>query len=326
MIIEKINNLREYDKNNEFIYLTNDVLFKSVMIRNKNILRRFLVELLNLKVDDNDKIVFLNKEFIKDKIKEKGGEVDIYVKIGNKYFIDIEMNKSRFSTVKIRNYLYVEKLHSQMLEEGEEYKILKANNLYQLNLNAKESKYSTAFDNMTEMSTITGIKTMECIQRYSVNLAYYEEMYYNEVEEMGFPEIVMAGLMSKNYTELYERMSLIFSENELNKFMGDVMNMSKKYFSIHAWEKEKLDALVQDNIREEAIEEGRAIGLEKGLAEGREQGRAEGIHEGLREGIESTTKEMIKNMLKENTDYEYISKISGKTTEEIKSIEESMNN
>ena len=176
----KDNYLEELDKTDEFIYLTNDSLFKSVMMRNKNILRRFLVELLNLKVDDSDKIMFLNKELIKDQIKEKGGTVDIYVKIGNKYFIDIEMNKSNFKTVNIRNYLYVEKLHSLMLEEGDEYKELKANNLYQLNLNAKESKKTIGFDNMTEISTITGINTMECIQRYSVNLAYYEEMYYND--------------------------------------------------------------------------------------------------------------------------------------------------
>ena len=99
----KDNYLEELDKTDEFIYLTNDSLFKSVMMRNKNILRRFLVELLNLKVDDNDKIMFLNKELIKDQIKEKGGTVDIYVKIGNKYFIDIEMNKSNFKTVNIRN-------------------------------------------------------------------------------------------------------------------------------------------------------------------------------------------------------------------------------
>lgn len=301
-IIEGGNMKQKYleETKDEFIYLTNDVLFKSVMMRNKNILRRFLVELLNLKVDDNDKIVFLNKELIKDHIKEKGGTVDIYVKIGDKYFIDIEMNKSSFSTVKIRNYLYVEKLHSLMLEEGDEYKALKANNLYQLNLNANESKKIIPFDNMTEISTITGIKTMECIQRYSVNLAYYDEMYYNEVEEMSFSEIFMAGLMSKNYNELYERMSIIFSPEELNKFMGDVINMGKKYFSIHAWEKEKLDALVQDNIREEAIEEGRA------------------------EGIETNKIEMIQNMLKEKYEYQSISKISGKTVDEIKKIDEKM--
>ena len=317
-ILEGGNMKQKYleETKDEFIYLTNDVLFKSVMMRNKNILRRFLVELLNLKVDDNDKIVFLNKELIKDHIKEKGGTVDIYVKIGDKYFIDIEMNKSSFSTVKIRNYLYVEKLHSLMLEEGDEYKALKANNLYQLNLNANESKKIIPFDNMTEISTITGIKTMECIQRYSVNLAYYEEMYYNEVEEMSFSEIFMAGLMSKNYNELYERMSIIFSPEELNKFMGDVINMGKKYFSIHAWEKEKLDALVQDNIREEAIEEGRAEGLEKGREEGLTIGRAE--------GFELKTIEMIQNMLNKKIDYNTISEISGKTIEEIKEIEKKM--
>ena len=315
-----INYLEELNKTQEFIYLTNDSLFKSVMMRNKDILRRFLVDLLNLKVDDSDKIIFLNKELIKDKIKEKGGTVDIYVKIGNKYFIDIEINRSDFNTVNIRNYLYVEKLHSLMLEEGEEYRKLKANNLYQLNLNAKESKKTIGFDNMTEVSTITGINTMECIQRYSVNLAYYEEMYYNDVEEMSFSEIFMAGLMSKNYKELYERMSMIFSEKELAKFMGDVIKMGKKYFSIHAWEKEKLDALVQDNIREEAIEEGLAEGLAKGLA----KGRAEGLAKGRAEGIESNKIEMIKNMLKKKINYNTISEISGKTIDEIKEIENNM--
>ena len=121
---------------------------------------------------------------------------------------------------------------------------------------------------------------------------------------MSFSEIFMAGLMSKSYKELYERMSMIFSDKELGKFMGDVIRMGKKYFSIHAWEKEKLDALVQDNIREEAIEEGRA--------------------EGRAEGIESKTIEMIKNLLLQSVDYNIISNASGKTIEEIKEIEESM--
>lgn len=119
---------------------------------------------------------------------------------------------------------------------------------------------------------------------------------------MSFSEIFMAGLMSKSYKELYERMSMIFSDKELGKFMGDVIRMGKKYFSIHAWEKEKLDALVQDNIREEAIEEGRA------------------------EGIESKTIEMIKNLLLQNVDYNIISNASGKRVEEIKEIEKNMKN
>ena len=42
------------------------------------------------------------------------------------------------------------------------------------------------------------------------------------------------------------------------------------------------------------------------------------------EGIEEKEIELIKNMLKENTEYNYISKITGKTIEEIKEIENSM--
>ena len=42
------------------------------------------------------------------------------------------------------------------------------------------------------------------------------------------------------------------------------------------------------------------------------------------DNIESKTIEMIKNMLKEKYDYNEISKISGKTIEEIKEIEKSM--
>ena len=42
------------------------------------------------------------------------------------------------------------------------------------------------------------------------------------------------------------------------------------------------------------------------------------------EGVESNKIEMIQNMLSKNTDYNYISEVSGKTIEEIKEIELSM--
>ena len=50
----------------------------------------------------------------------------------------------------------------------------------------------------------------------------------------------------------------------------------------------------------------------------------DGIELGKEEGIESSKLEMIKNMLKENYEYESISKISGKTIDEIKEVEESI--
>ena len=46
--------------------------------------------------------------------------------------------------------------------------------------------------------------------------------------------------------------------------------------------------------------------------------------EGLELGLEVNKIEVIKNMLKENTDYNFISKITGKSIEEIKDIESNM--
>ena len=82
--------------------------------------------------------------------------------------------------------------------------------------------------------------------------------------------------------------------------MEGVISMIEDGFILHEWEKEKMDKMVQDNLIE--------------LAEKR----------GQEEGIENNKLEMIKNMLEEDTDFEYISKISGKTIEEIKEIEKNM--
>ncbi|MGM9876909.1 MAG: hypothetical protein ACI310_06780, partial [Bacilli bacterium] len=57
------------------------------------------------------------------------------------------------------------------------------------------------------------------------------------------------------------------------------------------------------------------------LQEGREEGFKLGHEEGIEEGIEDKTKEVITNMLREKSDYEFISKITGKTIDEIKEIE-----
>ena len=96
------------------------------------------------------------------------------------------------------------------------------------------------------------------------------------------------------------------------------MTNEELLYNIHYWEKEKMDALVEHNVKEDA--------RKTGLEEGRIEGRAEGHAEGINEGKETATIEMIKNMLRENSDYEYINKITGKTIEEIKEIEKSMNN
>ena len=113
---------------------------------------------------------------------------------------------------------------------------------------------------------------------------------------MTYIDYFMAALYSNSYKEIYKILSNIISKDRLNKFMEGVISMVDDGFILHEWEKEKMDKMVQENLIE--------------LAEER--------------GIENYKIEMIKNMLKENYEYESISKISGKTIEEIKEIEDSM--
>ena len=80
--------------------------------------------------------------------------------------------------------------------------------------------------------------------------------------------------------------------------------MSLDDFSIHEWEKEKMDKLVEDAEKEIAY--------------------SEGMEAGISQGIEQNTNATIKAMLENKANYEFISKVTNKTIEEIKEIEKSM--
>ena len=315
-----IDYLKELDKKMEFIPMTRDFMFKSVMQRNPDILEKFLVDLMNLKIDKDDSIIFLDKELIKGNIKEKGRVVDIKVKFGSRYLIQIEVNRKKYQTVKVRNDLYLEKIDTLRLEINNNYiEDFDTEYLYQLNLNASdEENKDIGLSSLVEYDRINKVITSDRIEKYSANLAYFYNSYYNGGEEMSFSGVFMAGLMSKSYTELYKIMSKILPEKELRKLMEDVITMTNEelLYNIHYWEKEKLDAMVEHNVKEDARKTGHKEGLEEGRKEGRKEGREE--------GVEINKIEMIKNMLNKNTDYEYISEISGKTLEEIKEIEKNM--
>ena len=72
------------------------------------------------------------------------------------------------------------------------------------------------------------------------------------------------------------------------------------------------------------IEENARLKHEGQMAYAKEEGMAQGIKEGRKEGAEEKNKEVIVNMLKEKTDYNFISKVTGKTIEEIKEIEDNI--
>ena len=132
------------------------------------------------------------------------------------------------------------------------------------------------------------------------SLERYRDLYYNGIRN---EEVIwLTMLTARSFSELYELASEILDEKELKKLMEASINMSKDGFVIHAWQKEKMDALVKYNEIEEATKKGKA--------------------EGIAEGIKKKEIEIVKNMLKKEMSIKDISEITGLTEQDIQNLEE----
>lgn len=288
--------------------MTYDIVFKSFFQRNKNILKDYLNSLSIVKINQTSKINFLNSELYQENKHEYHKIIDLYIVIDNKTFIDIELNKMPFEIVMERNHLYLSKLSSMLLETGENIKKLKHYYLYQINLNAHKSdrdkrKKVIHFD--IENKEIYPIKECTIIK----SLETYRKLYYT-YGKRSRKVIWNTALTAKTFTELYILLRQILNEKDLQKFMKDVINMSKSKFVLHAWEKEKLDALVLENAKE------------YGKKYGRKEGHKEGHKEGLKEGIKSNSIKIAKNLFNMKMNIQDISKATGLSLKELKSLKE----
>lgn len=243
-----LNYLKELDKKIPFINLTYDITFKSVFQRNKNLLKDYLNSFPFLNINKTSKIEFLNSELYKENKNEYHKIVDLYLAIDSKIFIDIELNKIPFEIVMKRNNLYLNKLSSMLLETGENIKKLKHYHLYQINLNA--NKIDTDINKTVIPFDIENKKIYPINQKTIIkSLETYRKLYYTYGKKSR--EVIWnVALTAKTFTELYILLKQILKQNELQKFMKNVINMSKSKFVLHAWEKEKLDALVLENTKE----------------------------------------------------------------------------
>ena len=270
-----------------------DRAFKSTFKTNQNILKHILNASLPITISKEDKISLLDSEMPIINKKEHEQIVDIFVVINNTIYVDIEMNRSKFENVFERNTKYKNRMSNVIFEKGENLKELKTKYLYQLNLNASPNE-----EILEDTVVMYGLNTNKIYSsKESViikSLERYRDLYYNGVRDKKV--IWLTILTARNFSELYELASQILDEEELKKLMEASINMSKDGFVLHAWQKEKMDALVKYNEIEEATNKGKA------------------------EGIKENTIEIAKKLLKENIDVETISKTTGLTKEDIQKL------
>lgn len=288
--------LEDTDKKIELISLAFDVAFKSIFENNLDILKEFLILTLNLNLKPKDtKIQLLNNELTNENIKEYHKRIDIIVVLNDTIFIDIEMNRSPFSKVKLRNFMYCDKLYSMLIKSGDEPEKLRELSLYQLNLNTKDKSISYGEDIIVAYSLKTNkifLDNKYIVLKY---LEFYCNLYYTGVK-LSKAEIWLASLTSKTFTELNEMLSKVLPNNKRERMIKEAIRMSTLDFNLHEWEKEKMDELV----------------------------RCESKRIDKEEGIEQNTIDIVKEMIKNNIDLETISKVTKKTKDEIKNIQNNM--
>lgn len=288
----------QLDEKLTLVPLTYDKAFKRIFRINLDILKEFLKDVIPLEIDKECNIRLMDGELPKENMKEKGRIVDIYVVLDGKIYVDIEMNKSKFENVLQRNIKYKDKLSSMIPENDEDFKSITSTKLYQLNLNAYP--FEKILD---DIIVLYGLKTHkiyssdECMIVKS--LERYRDLYYNKSNKEK-DVIWLTILTSRTFTELYELSRQILSRDKVKKLMEAAVSMSKDGFILHEWQKDKFDALVKYNEIEDAKKEGRT--------------------EGIAEGTKEKTIEIARNLLNMQMSIGDISKATGLTEDEIKSL------
>ena len=306
--------LVKLDRELEMIPLTNDLMFKNVFTYDLEILKEFLILQTKLDLDPKETtITLLNTELPKENMKEYKKTIDIYVVLNDKVNINVELNDSSFNEVlSLRNGMYESKLYSMLLEKGEKPEDLVNRKLIQLNLNTKDASVKYGEDILVTYGIKTGnfyLKNKQTILKY---LAYYKNLYYNFDINLSKSELWLVVILSKNFTELYDLLENLLTNEKREKFIRKVMDMSKDTFILSEWEKDKMDRLKELARLEDAKIEGHEAGYS--------EGHSSGYSEGLEQGIQENKKEIVLNMFANGLSLEMIAKCTNLTIQKINKI------
>ena len=296
------------EQETRLIPLTSDFMFKRIFTKNPDILKQFLISVLELNINpEKATIEIIGNELVKRKKKEYHKTVDMLVQINNNLNIDIEINTERFNSIKERNTLYLQKISVDTIESGNTYKSMAKYYFYQLNLNTNPSdkKIKEKYMILDEESHEPLLENFKIVCKSIEN---YRDIYYNELDKSNSSTIWLALLSSKNFDELKEMASLVMNKNDREKFIEECKKASKDRVFLSEWCADMFAADVEAKERQADYEDG----------------FNDGLNNGINKGINQNTTKIIKSMLEKNYSLKDISDITGKSIEEIKEIEKSM--
>lgn len=269
----------------EIISASHDVVFKALFVRNPDILRAFLRDILDLPITENDKIIILNPELIPDFSDGKLSRLDIHVEMANRRFnIEMQARKNGFSTERV--LYYWAELYSEKFESGGKYEEL-------------EQTFSV---------NVLGFKFLDC-ENYHSSYSILEDTRHERFTDKlsihvfelpKLPKEVISGDVKHKWMELIRA----DSEEELEMVRTTTENpaIQKGIEAVYAL---NADTVLREQIRqrEKAVRDyendmatARSEGESKGRAEGISIGEAKGRAEGISIGEENAINKMLTAM------------------------------
>ena len=114
----------------------------------------------------------------------------------------------------------------------------------------------------------------------------------------------LVALSSKTFSELYQVISKLLNEDEVKEFMESVIIMSGNEPILTEFERQRLEAIKEMSIIENATNDGKEAGKKEGFEIGKQENKIE----------------TARKMLEDNLDIKMISKYTGLSSEEIKEL------
>ena len=279
-----------------------DPVIKTIFRECPNTLAKLISDIADYNYYElKDNINILNNELNISTKNEKYKKTDFLVKIDKNKYTNIEVNNKSEESDLIKNLSYIFHIYSKVTKKGNKYSNIE---ISQINLDYHSFNMNKILNKFYIMNEDNNILTKSMIL-YFLNIEKCYDVWYNNHNKENLSNYIKWGafIASGKYQEMESILNELVTERECKKIMSTLENI-------------KLEDIDWSPEERKEWEEW----LENSHKESREKARAEG----LEQGIEQNTTAIIKAMLENELDYETISKVTDKTLDEIKKIENSM--
>ena len=265
------------EENNEerkVIRLCGDVIFKAVFLRETEVLLKMIYDITDISETMHFEEVITGYELEPYKLNGKVNKSDMLLKLGDNYFLNIELNYQHESNVMYRKMIQLFRICGQVTESGMTDKELSLKKVGQLNFNT--------FSNSNNKELQRGIYTDDdgqvinnFLTFWNVDIVKCYDKVYNNIENVkDLPKVVRWGAIlytdindpNFNYVDFIEKVigDDLLTMEEKEKLVNRINETKNTKRIIQEWMVEENNRMREENILRTAREDGITEGTRQG--------------------------------------------------------------